>query len=284
MLGSVRAAAAADRPAVIALALAEEISWFGEPENTPEEIGEFIDATAGVVGGIVVARDDGTLRGFASVGSAGEAWLVIDPADPAPPYAALAAWLREHKAGSLYTYGADEPRHRALEASGWRAAYSSYDLARPGAEPVDRPRWPSGVSVVDYEARRDAHRVHELIYVDARWADVPGHLARDLDSWSRFYGTHDRGWVALRDDKPIGAVFGRVAADGRGVVHQIAVATDERRQGLGRALLLHAFAVFLAHGATSLALGVQAANTNALRLYRAIGLEVAREWRIYQPV
>jgi ribosomal protein S18 acetylase RimI-like enzyme len=170
-----------------------------------------------------------------------------------------------------------------LEAGGWRYAFSSFDLARPGADPVDPARWPDGVSVAAFERGRDDERVHHLIYVDAAWGDVTGHLARPLKAWQRAIGPEDRGWVAVRSERPIGVVIGRVFADGRAWIHQIAVAQDERRHGLGRALLLHAYTELLASGAKSLGLNVQASNEKALDLYRSVGLDVTREWRIFQP-
>jgi ribosomal protein S18 acetylase RimI-like enzyme len=126
--------------------------------------------------------------------------------------------------------------------------------------------------------------VHTLVYVDAAWAEVPGHAGRGLDAWRAMIGPEYRGWVARRDGRAIGWVAGRVFGDGRGWIQQLAVARSERGRGLGRALLLHALADLRSHGATSLALGVQGENDTALGLYRDIGFEVVCEWRVYaQP-
>ena len=123
--------------------------------------------------------------------------------------------------------------------------------------------------------------MHRLVYVDAAWASVPGHVERDLDSW-RTGARHCRSlFLARRDGRPVGWVAGRVLDSGRGYVDTLAVATSERRRGLGRALLLHAFADLQRAGARGLALGVEAENEAALGLYRSVGMEVEREWRIY---
>ena len=90
-----------------------------------------------------------------------------------------------------------------------------------------------------------------------------------------------RGWVARRDECPVGWVVGRVFDDGRGWVEQLAVARSARGLGVGRALLLHSLAELCSGGATSLATGVQAENENAIGLYRDVGFEVDREWRVY---
>jgi ribosomal protein S18 acetylase RimI-like enzyme len=70
-------------------------------------------------------------------------------------------------------------------------------------------------------------------------------------------------------------------AGGRGWVDTLAVAQSERRRGLGRALLLHALTDLQRAGARGLGLGVEAENDGALGLYRSLGLEVEREWRVY---
>jgi ribosomal protein S18 acetylase RimI-like enzyme len=88
-------------------------------------------------------------------------------------------------------------------------------------------------------------------------------------------------FLARRNGRPAGWVAGRLLASGRGQVDTLAVARGERRRGLGRALLLHALADLQLAGARGLALGVQAENQAALGLYRSVGLEVEREWRIY---
>jgi len=72
-----------------------------------------------------------------------------------------------------------------------------------------------------------------------------------------------------------------VLVSGRGYVDMLAVAMSERHRGLGRALLLHAFADLQVAGGRDLTLEVQAENAAALGLYRSVGLEVEREWRIY---
>jgi GNAT superfamily N-acetyltransferase len=63
-------------------------------------------------------------------------------------------------------------------------------------------------------------------------------------------------------------------------VEQRAVARCARGLGLGRAVLLHSLAELHKRAATSLALGVRGENENAIGLYRDVGFEVEREWRV----
>jgi hypothetical protein len=70
-----RPATPADRPNLIALALAEDAAWSGAPEVSAEEAGEFIDQYGP---GVVFARD-GRVAGYASAGEGGDTILLSDP-------------------------------------------------------------------------------------------------------------------------------------------------------------------------------------------------------------
>ncbi|UGS38037.1 GNAT family N-acetyltransferase [Capillimicrobium parvum] len=273
-----RPATPGDRPQLIALALAEDAAWSGAPAVSAEEAGELIDPFGR---GVVLDRD-GRLAGHAACGEGGEAILLVDPADdPGPALEALVAWLGERGHHEVVTYARDTRRIAWLEANGFTHRHSAFDLQR-GIDPPPPPAvWPSGVAVARYRPGEDDDAVHALIYVDAAWGEVPGHTQRSLESWRSMVTPDYRGWVARRDERPVGWVAGRVFSDGRGWLKQIAVARCARRLGLGRALMLHSLADLRSSGAASFGLGVRADNENALGLYRDAGFEVEREWREY---
>ena len=208
--------------------------------------------------------------------------LLVDPGDdPAPALEALVAWLGERSRHEIDTYARDARRIAWLEANGFTHRRSS-SISNAASTRRSRPRsGPSAVAVARYRPGEDDEAVHALIYVDAAWGEVPGHTQRSLEAWRSMLTPEYRGWVARRDERPVGWVVGRVFSDGRGWVEQIAVARSARGLGLGRALLLHSLAELRSQGATSLALGVQAANEHAIGLYRDVGFEVDREWRVY---
>jgi GNAT superfamily N-acetyltransferase len=89
--------------------------------------------------------------------------------------------------------------------------------------------------------------------------------------------------LVWRGDRLAAIALGRIFSDGTGWVGQLAVARDERRRGLGRAVLLEALRRRADEGASQLGLGVVAANRGALKLYLDVGLEVEREWMVYAP-
>jgi ribosomal protein S18 acetylase RimI-like enzyme len=272
-----RPATPADRPALIALALAEDAAWSDAPPVSEEEVGEFIDSS----GPGVIFERDGRVAGYAVAREGGGLLLLLDPADePGEALEALVAWLADRGRHEVDSYARDVRRIAWLEAHGFAYRRSGFDLQR-GVDSLAPAVWPSGVAVARYRAGEDDESVHALIYVEAAWGEVPGHHERSLEAWRSLLKPANRAWVARRGARPVGWVIGRVFSDGRGWVDQIAVARSARGVGLGRALLLHSLADLRSRGATSFALGVQGSNESALRLYRGVGFEVDREWRTY---
>ena len=278
---TLRPAIEGDRDAVLALGVAEEAAWFGAAETSAAEVGEWIDDEGGLAGGVVAVDEEGRVTGFALSGLRGSVFLA-EPAMTDPLADELLPWLRERREDvELMTFAGDAARLAAFERHGLAHRRSSFTLARgEEAGPLPLAVLPQGVDVDPYRLGDDDEAVHRLIYVDAAWAAVPGHTERDLDTWREMVRPC-RAFLARRDGRPVGWVAGRVLDSGRGFVQTLAVATTERGRGLGRALLLHAFADLQHAGARDLTLGVEAANEGALGLYRAVGMEVEREWRTY---
>ena len=274
----IRPATPADRPALVALGLAEDAAWSGAPAVSAEEVGEFID---GCEPGMVFERE-GRAAGYAAAGEGGRTVLLVDPGDdPEPALEVLVAWLGERGRHEIDSYGRDARRIAWLEANGYTHRRSFFDLQRGIEPPLAPADLPDGVALERYRPGEDDEAVYALIYVDAAWAEVPGHTERSLEAWRSTLGPDYRRWVARRDGRPVGWVAGRVFPDGRGWVEQLAVARSERGRGLGHALLLHSLAELRERGATSLTLGVQGENDSATGLYRSVGFEVEREWRVY---
>jgi ribosomal protein S18 acetylase RimI-like enzyme len=277
----IRSVADGDREAIFALGVAEEAAWFGQPEISAEEIGEWIEDEGGVASGVVAVDDGGSVCGFAAPGRH-QAVLLVDPTRTSLLADELLPWLRERcDVVRLMTFAGDVARVAAFERHGLRHLRSSFSMVRADSlTPLPVAEFPEGVEVAPYRFGDDDQAVHRLIYIDAAWASVPGHVDRNLDQWLDMVRRCPSAFLARRDGRPVGWVTSRVLASGRGSVEMLAVARSERHRGLGRALLLHAFAD-LQTGGRDLTLGVEAENAAALGLYRSVGLEVEREWRIY---
>ncbi len=279
-----RAATSADLPALTELQRAYDTAWFGAPENDEDEVREGLetaDATCVVVNG-------------SSCVGAGLRWrtgssLVIHPdADSDAVQALLVPWLTTVDAPGTEILDREVSLRAALTAAGWVYEHATFDLIRPVSPEwvLPQPNWPTGVALRAFDTDH-ALALHELVYVDAAWADVRGHHARTFDEWHRLFiagrPVEEAPVVAWRGDRPAGTAIGRIFSDGTGWVGQLAVARSERGRGLGRALLLESYRRRVASGATQLGLSVVATNRDALRLYLGIGLIVDREWQTFQP-
>ena len=277
-----RPATDTDRGVVLALGVAEETAWFGQSDVTEEEVGEWVDDEGGITSGMVAVDDGGTVQGFVSPGQHGSVFLA-DPAAAVAVLDELLLWLLgQREVSGILTFAGDGGRREAFERHGLTHRRSAFFMTRAeGAGPLPAAQFPAGVAVSPYRWGEADEAVHRLIYVDAAWASVPGHTERDLEAWLSADRSCDAAFLARRDERPVGWVAGRIMDSGRGYVKGLAVAASERGRGLGRALLLHAFAHLQSAGARGLALDVEGANEGALRLYRSVGLRIEREWAIY---
>lgn len=73
-------------------------------------------------------------------------------------------------------------------------------------------------------------------------------------------------------------MIARTFTGGVGWVSQLGVARTARGLGLGRPLLIESCRRLGVKEPRIVGLGVEAENSNALGLYRSVGLEIAREW------
>jgi len=280
-----------DVPALAELYERYDSRWFGGPENDESEVRESLELAQPLEDrSRVVLDDEGLVRAAAWWFGGTDSTLLVDPdaRDAAALHDALLPWLRQVGAGGAEALDRDTVAVESLQRHGWRFERSSYELIRDVSPDwrLDRPHWPDAVRIASI-APDDAPAVHDLIYRGAGWAQVPGHGDRPFEQWRTIFLPDDvpadQQVAAWRGDRPVGVAVGRTFSDGTGWVAQLAVTADERGHGLGRALLLEAFARRVCAGATRLGLGVSAGNPDALRLYLGVGLEVDREWRRYRP-
>lgn len=277
-----RAVTEADLAGITALHRAYDMAWFGAPEHDEGEVREWLE----LADERCVVIDGERLVAAATRWRTGST-LVIDPMrDSSAADQLLLGWLLDGGVTESEALDRDERLTSVLRATGWQHRRSTFELVRPVSPDwvLPEPHWPAGVAPRPYRPS-DAAALHHLVYVDAGWAEVPGHEERDFDEWQRIFltgRTSDEAPVlAERGQALVGAAIGRIFSDGAGWVSQLAVARGERRAGLGRALLLEALRRHVAAGATSLGLGVSAANRHTLGLYLSVGLQIDREWQTF---
>ena len=141
------------------------------------------------------------------------------------------------------------------------------------------PQWPPGIAVRTFRRGLDEAAVHEAD--QAAFADHFRPTTMSLPEWEEYvfsYPNSDLGlwFVAWDGDRVAGMARAGEQGD-LGYVYVLAVPRPWRGRGLGRALLLHAFAALRERGHTTVALGVDAENpTGAYQLYESVGMRASR--------
>jgi ribosomal protein S18 acetylase RimI-like enzyme len=271
------------------LAARADTAWFGAPEHDETEIGEYFDQVGDFGTSSRMFFEADRLVAVAMRNDT-DAWFVTDPDQDVTRRVAddLITWFSQFDEPKMEVLDRDSALREALEARGWTHRRSSFELIRKVGDDwtLAAPAYPAGVTVREFGVD-DAPAMYRLIYVEAGWADVPGHPHREFEGWRSLFITEstvpEQQVLAWREDRLVGVSIGRIFSDGTGWVAQLAVARDERGNGLGRALLLDALRRRQAGGATTLGLQVQADNRNALDLYLNTGLQIDREWMEYRP-
>ncbi|HLE99018.1 MAG TPA: GNAT family N-acetyltransferase [Gaiellaceae bacterium] len=175
----------------------------------------------------------------------------------------------------------------ALERRGFRLVRHSQrmliDLAEPSADPV----WPEGIQVRSFEPG-DEHVFYELH--QETFEDSWEPIREPYDEWAHWLLSPaafvpDLWFLAHEAGEPVGIAICHPhrARPDLGWVRILGVRRRWRRRGLGRALLLNAFAELRRRGFASAGLGVDAESvTGAHRLYGDVGMHVASRFDFYE--
>jgi mycothiol synthase len=190
---------------------------------------------------------------------------------------------------------APESRERVLsaylpaESAGGFAARHGYtptrrywQMERPGRE-APEPRWPAGVRPRVFEAgERDIARWVEVF--NRSWSEHDHAVVATAESVRELIsgGTIDprTAFFAERDGRAVGFVRPALHAT-HGEIAVVGVVPEERRNGLGRALLRFGTRWLLDHGAGRVTLMVDGNNERALTLYRQESFEVVKTRQIW---
>ena len=179
----------------------------------------------------------------------------------------------------------DEVACRALETAGYENVRTHYVMVADLTEPPPAPVWPEGVTARAYRPGED----------DATLFEAAEESFQDM--WNRPPSTQER-WLQptqaenfdpslwfLPLHQPSGTAAGvclcSVIGD-VGDVDTLGVRRPWRRQGLGLALLHHAFDEFWRRGIRHVRLSVDAESpTGAPRLYERVGFRVEKRFARY---
>jgi len=145
--------------------------------------------------------------------------------------------------------------------------------------------FPAGVDLRPFIESEHARLVWEAD--EEAFSDHWGHAPSSFEKWQENFFKDSRydptlWYIAWDGDQVAGHALCRYRG-GIGWVRHLAVRRPWRKQGLGLALLYHAFGEFYKSGMASIGLGVDAANpTGATRLYKKAGMKVTGEYVIYE--
>lgn len=210
------------------------------------------------------------------------------------PSAALLEWAEaraREKGQRLFAGGwsSNEPLLHDLERRGFGLVRHSHRMEIDLSTPTPEPVWPEGLDVRTFRDgdERVFYDLHQETFVDS-WEPIDEPYA-EWEHWllSPPAFVPDLWFLARAGDAPAGIAIchphpGRPAL---GWVRILGVRRPWRKRGVGRALLLHAFAEFRQRGLRRAGLGVDAKSlTGANRLYESAGMHVAARFDIYEKM
>ena len=284
----VRAAAAADAPAISELMVAADTVVQGWSDSTPLEVVEWWRMTDLATNSWVV--EDGSVAAYGAViphGATAETDAFVHPAKTG---LGLGSWLlrrgeervRELGFTTVLTWclAPDADARALFERSGYREVRRFYRMLVEHEGEPPSPDWPEGFRVSTFELD-DAKEFHAAL--DEAFAEEWNFVSEPFDSWAErrinvpeFDPTL---WFIVREGNEIAGVLrGDPERGGTGWVGALAVRPRWRKRGLGLALLRHAFGEFYRRGQSRVGLGVDARNpTGATRLYERAGMHATYE-------
>lgn len=269
----------------------------GASEETETTVRQWLTAPElNVDNDVRVAERGGMLVGYADVAPHPEPNYWVDArvplSEPDEVRQVLLAWAEERAAERAaakmraFTLDMDEPEAAVLGQRGYAVIRHSYRMRIDFSESPQEPEWPEGVSVRPATEAdiRTAYDVYSETFADT-WEF--GH--DPFDEWSHWMveeGLDLSLWFVAEDDGEVAGIALCKPFDGEeglGWVRVLGVRRSWRRQGLGRALLLHLFGEFHRRGFHGVGLGVDAESlTGAHRLYESAGMRVYRRYDVYE--
>jgi mycothiol synthase len=286
-----------DVPAITRLFNRATEELYGESDETEDEVGRILESEElDPAEDIRVADAGGEIAGYADVFPHPHPTYWVDvrvpPSGGDAVRAALIEWsLRrvKEKGGELAIAAAwvDNQRdRRAYEAAGFVRVRGSYRMRMDFAGDFDEPRAPDGVSIraMTPDDAQAAYETHMETFQDM-W----GHAQQTFEDWQHWFLDENHDWSLWFLAEADGGVAGvalcrrRPAHPDVGVVRVLGVRRPWRRKGVGRALLLDAFAEFQRRGMRAAILGVDAESlTGAQRLYASAGMYVERQSDVFE--
>lgn len=294
-----------DIPAILALIRDFDLSETSEadPWTAQNILGDWSDLDLSTDAWLVLTPD-GLLAGYGTItdNDAGRFFGdgYVHPTQQGRGIGGTLIDLMEHRAAAMVE--TQPPGTRVILANGIIASSAAsqtlletrgYALARVFFrmeilldEAPSAPLWPNGIGARSCDgSEEDVHRAYETI--EEGFKDHWEHIPQTFEDWRKHAFTNPVDpalwFLAQEGDQLAGAALCRVQEDGSGWIRQVAVLRPWRKQGLGLALLHHAFTKFYERGVRKVGLGVDGQSlTGAQRLYERAGMHVAARYARYE--
>jgi mycothiol synthase len=302
----------ADRAGVIELVRAIDAAYVGRPSQPPEQVVADLEESEDLATDVWVVDDGDRIAGLG--------WFVVE--NPGPPRPVL--WFDVYVAPDLAGAGletalveamlararqwprpegteallvesgcqqADTRTGEALRAAGFTPERTFWRMERRIDTSLMVPEPPTGVTVRRAaDEPGDRALIHRLFTqtFDQHWGTV---MRPEDEWWQRVRGVvgfdPTQWWVAEADGEPVGFLLGDAsrAAENGGYVRTLGVTREARGRGIGRHLLLVAFAEQAGRGWTWSQLTVDTGNaTGAPKLYGSVGMRPVEVIDLYRGV
>lgn len=180
----------------------------------------------------------------------------------------------------------NDTAHDLFLTEGYAVARQFWRMEIKFDAPPAAPQWPEGITVRTFVLEQDDRATHAAI--EEAFRDHWGHSQISFEDWKQTRLGRENfdptlWFLALDGDEIAGAALCFPRGEDGGWVQGLGVRRPWRRNGLGRALLLHAFNIFRERGKTWVGLGVDAASlTGATRLYERAGMQIAERYTTYE--
>jgi mycothiol synthase len=270
---------------------------FDEADESEDDVGRFLTSNElELAEDIRVAEADGELVGYADIYPHPHPTYWIDvrvaPSDESLLRAQLLDWTLNRvgeKGGDrvmAFAWVQDERMRRALADAGFERTRGNYRMRIEFDGELEEPCPPEGVRIRPMTSD-DAQLAYETR--EETFKDIWGYAPTSFEEWQHWVLGDDHDWslffVAEADGEPAGVALcrPRPTEPEIGSIQVVGVRRSWRRKGVGRALMLHAFAEFRRRGMRGASLGVDAESlTGAQRLYASVGMHVDRESDIFE--
>jgi ribosomal protein S18 acetylase RimI-like enzyme len=182
-----------------------------------------------------------------------------------------------------------EAAKRIYKQEGFELVRHSWTMQIDFEQAPPAPEWPDGITVRNFVRDQDERIVYDLR--QAAFADMWGFTSMPFERWVYHLISNEKDFdsnfwfLAFENGELVGHALclPRTHEDpAMGWVQNLAVRRDQRKRGLGMALLLHSFGAFYGNGSQRAGLSVDATSlTGAQRLYQRAGMRSARQFDTY---